>query len=281
MGTPDPSVPASAIVTDYYSRFEDELELCVVRPAEVANVTSADPGTGPLQITVRLDGERVHLTSDFIINATGTWTHPYVPFVPSIAEFEGLQLHTAQFRGVEDFRGLRTLVVGGGISATQFLLQLAEVTDTLWATRRPPNFTAREFDGNWGLEVERAVRSRTLAGLPPASVVRTTGLPRDASSSTVSRPGSSSPMGCSTRSSPTASTSPPAPPRRPPHPKDSDPPGATASPSPNPGGPSPKNGSKTSTSSSGTRASEPRSTTSLPCTCAPEKAESPWTPRWR
>ncbi|GAA0035003.1 NAD(P)-binding domain-containing protein [Brevibacterium metallidurans] len=177
LGTPDPSVPASAVVTDYYSRFERELELCVVRPAEVATVTSAEPGTGPLQITVRLDGERVHLTSDFIINATGTWTHPYVPFVPGIAEFEGLQLHTAQFREVEDFRGLRTLVVGGGISATQFLLQIAEVTDTLWATRRPPNFTSREFDGNWGLEVERAVRSRTLAGLPPASVVRTTGLP--------------------------------------------------------------------------------------------------------
>ena len=69
------------------------------------------------------------------------------------------------------------MVVGGGISATQFLLELAKVTETLWATRRPPNFTSREFDGSWGLEVERAVRSRTLAGLAPASVVRTTGLP--------------------------------------------------------------------------------------------------------
>ena len=177
LGAPDPSVPASEIVTDYYSRFETELELCVVRPAEVAHVTSDDTGTGPLKLTVMLDGERLHLTSDYLINATGTGTHPYVPYVPGIAEFEGKQLHTAQFREVEDFRGLRTLVVGGGISATQFLLELATVTDTLWATRRPPNFTAREFDGNWGLEVERAVRSRTLAGLPPASVVRTTGLP--------------------------------------------------------------------------------------------------------
>src|SRR5699024_12069270 len=53
----------------------------------------------------------------------------------------------------------------------------SEVTDTLWATRRPPNFTDREFDGQWGLEVERAVRERTLSGLAPASVVRTTGLP--------------------------------------------------------------------------------------------------------
>lgn len=177
LGTPDPSVPASAVVSDYYSRFERELELCVVRPAEVVTVKSPTPGSGPLEITADIDGERVQLSSRYLINATGTWTHPYVPFVPGIAEFEGRQLHTANFRNVEDFRGLRTLVISGGISATQFLLELAKVTETLWATRRPPNFTSREFDGNWGLEVERAVRSRTLAGLAPASVVRTTGLP--------------------------------------------------------------------------------------------------------
>lgn len=177
LGTPDPRTPASAVVSDYYSRFEDELELCVIRPAEVVRVQSEESDTGPLDITVDVDGERLNLSAASLINATGTWTHPYVPFVPGIAEFEGRQLHTVNFRKVEDFRGLRTVVVGGGISATQFLLQLDQVTDTLWATRRPPNFTDTEFDGNWGLEVERAVRARTLAGLPPASVVRTTGLP--------------------------------------------------------------------------------------------------------
>jgi cation diffusion facilitator CzcD-associated flavoprotein CzcO len=177
LGRPDPNVPASQVVSDYYSRFERELELCVVRPAEVTSVTSEERGTGELRLTADIDGEQVRLSTDYLINATGTWTQPYVPFVPGIADFEGHQLHTVNFRDVEDFRGLRTLVVGGGISATQFLLQLAEVTDTLWATRRPPNFTDREFDGQWGLEVERAVRDRTLSGLAPASVVRTTGLP--------------------------------------------------------------------------------------------------------
>lgn len=177
LGRPDPTVPASQVVSDYYSRFERELELCVVRPAAVTTVTSEERGSGRFDITADIDGERVRLSTDFIINATGTWTQPYVPFVPGIADFEGHQLHTVNFRDVEDFRGLRTLVVGGGISATQFLLQLSEVTDTLWATRRPPNFTDREFDGQWGLEVERAVRERILSGLAPASVVRTTGLP--------------------------------------------------------------------------------------------------------
>ena len=177
LGRPDPNVPASEVVSDYYSRFERELELCVIRPAEVDTVRSEEPGQGRFTITATIDGEQVTLSCNYLINATGTWTQPYVPFIPGIAEFEGHQLHTVNFRDVEDFRGLRTLVVGGGISATQFLLELAEVTDTLWATRRPPNFTSREFDGRWGLEVERAVRERTLSGLAPASVVRTTGLP--------------------------------------------------------------------------------------------------------
>ena len=177
LGSPDPNVPASEVVSDYYSRFERELELCVIRPAEVDTVRSEEPGQGRFTITATIDGEQVTLSCNYLINATGTWTQPYVPFIPGIAEFEGHQLHTVNFRDVEDFRGLRTLVVGGGISATQFLLELAEVTDTLWATRRPPNFTSREFDGRWGLEVERAVRERTLSGLAPASVVRTTGLP--------------------------------------------------------------------------------------------------------
>ena len=177
LGRPDPNVPASEVVSDYYSRFERELELCVIRPAEVDTVRSEEPGQGRFTITATIDGEQVTLSCDYLINSTGTWTQPYVPFIPGIADFEGHQLHTANFRDVEDFRGLRTLVVGGGISATQFLLELAEVTDTLWATRRPPNFTSREFDGRWGLEVERAVRERTLSGLAPASVVRTTGLP--------------------------------------------------------------------------------------------------------
>ena len=177
LGRPDPNVPASEVVSDYYSRFERELELCVIRPAEVDTVRSEEPGQGRFTITATIDGEQVTLSCDYLINSTGTWTQPYVPFIPGIADFEGHQLHTVNFRDVEDFRGLRTLVVGGGISATQFLLELAEVTDTLWATRRPPNFTSREFDGQWGLEVERAVRERTLSGLAPASVVRTTGLP--------------------------------------------------------------------------------------------------------
>ncbi|AKK09811.1 oxidoreductase [Corynebacterium testudinoris] len=173
MERPDPQKPASRLVADYYGAYEDAFELAVVRPAPVHSVT-AESTNSPLEVHLA-EGS---FTTDILLNATGTWDSPYIPAIPGIASFEGRQLHTRNFRAKEDFTGQRVLVVGGGLSAVQFLLELADVATTTWATRRPPNFTTREFDAGWGLAVENAVRERTFAGHAPASVVRTTGIPQ-------------------------------------------------------------------------------------------------------
>ncbi len=173
----DETVPASVVVADYYGDYERKFGLPVVRPAPVTRVTSPDgPRRGPLHVEYEHEGARV-LTTDVLLNATGTWDNPFVPHVPGIESFRGRQLHTVGYTRAEDFAGQRTLVVGGGLSAVQFLLELEPHTETLWATRRPPNFTDRGFDAGWGLAVEHAVRERTFAGRPTASVVRTTGIP--------------------------------------------------------------------------------------------------------
>ncbi|SMG21044.1 Predicted flavoprotein CzcO associated with the cation diffusion facilitator CzcD [Corynebacterium pollutisoli] len=171
MDRPDPQVPASRLVADYYGTYEDTFDLQVLRPAPVRRV---DPGS---PLTVTLIDDRV-FTADLVLNATGTWDNPFIPYIPGIENFRGRQLHTKDYVRKEDFVGQRTLVVGGGLSAVQFLLELAPVTETVWATHRPPNFTQREFDAGWGLAVEEAVRERTFAGRRPASVVRTTGIPQ-------------------------------------------------------------------------------------------------------
>lgn len=171
MDRPDPEVPASRLVADYYGTYEDTFDMQVLRPAPVRRV---DPGS---PLTVTLIDDRV-FTADLVLNATGTWDNPFIPYIPGIENFRGRQLHTKDYVRKEDFVGQRTLVVGGGLSAVQFLLELAPVTETVWATHRPPNFTQREFDAGWGLAVEEAVRERTFAGRRPASVVRTTGIPQ-------------------------------------------------------------------------------------------------------
>ena len=176
LATPDPDEPASDVVNRYYGAFEREFALPVLRPVRVLRVESEDTGghAGPLRVTTT-GGTWI---TDVVISATGTWDRPYWPYYPGRDVFGGRQLHTHDFRSAAEFTGRRVLVVGGGTSAAQFLLQLSEAGATpLWSTRRPPAFTRRPFDPEWGREVEAEVSARTSAGLPPASVVSVTGLP--------------------------------------------------------------------------------------------------------
>ena len=120
-------------------------------------------------------GERTWRTRT-LVNATGTWTQPFVPHYPGIETFAGEQLHTHAYPGPEHFAGRRVLVVGGGASAVQFLGELAPVADTLWVTRREPVWRTDDFDPEAGLAAVTLVADRVRRGLPPASVVGVTGL---------------------------------------------------------------------------------------------------------
>jgi len=160
---------ANLVVPDYFDGYERWHHLPVVRPVQVDRVESE----GDL-LVVRA-GDRVWRTRT-LVNATGTWTRPFVPHYPGIASFVGEQLHTAGYPGAEHFRGKRVLVVGGGASAVQFIGELAPVTDTLWVTRRPPVWRDDDFDSAAGLAAVTAVEERVRQGLPPASVVSVTGL---------------------------------------------------------------------------------------------------------
>ena len=160
--------PANVVVPDYFGGYERHHDLPVLRPVRVERVES----DGDL-LVVRA-GDRTWRTRT-LVNATGTWTRPFVPFYPGIESFTGEQVHTAHYPGVEHLRGKRVLVVGGGASAVQLLGELAPVTDTLWVTRRPPVWRGG-FDADAGLAAVTAVEERVRRGLPPASVVSVTGL---------------------------------------------------------------------------------------------------------
>lgn len=183
----DPTEPASAVVSRYYGSYEREFSLPVHRPVKVRTVHAPDPSRDTYDGGVPADTAEAPLVVEtdhgnyqtrLVINATGTWDKPHWPHYPGQDSFAGRQLHTHDFRSVQEFAGQRVLVVGGGTSAAQFLLQLADVgVKTAWSTRRAPEFTSREFDSDWGRDVERQVNERTAAGLPPLSVVGVTGIP--------------------------------------------------------------------------------------------------------
>jgi len=85
------------------------------------------------------------------------------------------------------------VVIGGGISAVQLLMEFAPmVADHRWVTRRPPVWVDREFTTELGRSAVAMVEERVRRGLPPRSVVSVTGLPltpaiRDARESGVLR----------------------------------------------------------------------------------------------
>jgi cation diffusion facilitator CzcD-associated flavoprotein CzcO len=112
-----------------------------------------------------------------LINASGTWDRPFWPYYPGLGTFRGRQLHTAGYRGPDEFAGRRVVVVGGGASAVQALMEIAErAAETTWVTRRPPVWVEGPFDQERGREAVARVEERVRRGLPPGSVVGATGL---------------------------------------------------------------------------------------------------------
>lgn len=175
---------ANTAVPAYFAAFERRRGLPIERPVRVTTVRSEDPtvGTSSPLIVESVDGEGSPLPAirtRAIVNATGTWTRPFVPFVPGIDSFHGRMLRTVDYPGAEALAGQRIGIIGGGISATGFLAELSAVATTFWFTRRPPVFR----EGSFTPEIEgRAavamVEERVARGLAPLSVVSVTGLPR-------------------------------------------------------------------------------------------------------
>ncbi|KAA2261172.1 NAD(P)/FAD-dependent oxidoreductase [Solihabitans fulvus] len=170
LGVTDVSRSASDVVSAYFAAYEREFELPVHRPAAVTAVR--DGGDGRLVV----ESSAGTWSARAVVNATGTWTRPFWPYYPGMAGFRGRQLHTADYRGPEEFAGRRVVVVGGGTSAVQLLTEIAEVADTTWVTRRPPVFREGPFSHEIGRAAVAMVERRVREGKPPASVVSVTGL---------------------------------------------------------------------------------------------------------
>ncbi|PPK69163.1 FAD-dependent oxidoreductase [Actinokineospora auranticolor] len=164
----DPTRPASEVVADYFADYEREFDIPVLRPVAVRAVREAGA-----DLVVEADG--AVWTTRAVVNATGTWDKPFWPHYPG--RFDGRQLHTAGYRGPEEFEGKRVVVVGGGTSAVQALIEIAEVAaETTWVTRRPPVWHEGPFTSEHGRAAVARVDEAVRAGKVPASVVSVTGL---------------------------------------------------------------------------------------------------------
>ncbi|MEU9980689.1 NAD(P)-binding domain-containing protein [Streptomyces sp. NPDC050856] len=164
--------PSSEVIGAYFARYEETFDLRVHRPVDVSAVREGEAG-GLLVET----SEGTYATRA-LISATGTWDRPFRPRYPGQETFRGRQPHTADYPGPAAFAGQRVIVVGGGASGTQHLMEIAEVAaGTTWVTRREPEWRQGPFGEAEGRAAVALVEERVRRGLPPRSVVGVTGLP--------------------------------------------------------------------------------------------------------
>jgi cation diffusion facilitator CzcD-associated flavoprotein CzcO len=171
--TADRTLPAKDVVADYYRAYEEFYQLQVVRPADVKRVF--DDG---LQLVVQTT-EREYAT-ELVVNATGTWGSPFMPWYPGLNTFTGRHVHTTDYTSAEEFAGQSVVVVGGGTSAIGFVQELENVAaKTTWVARRPIEWLS---DGELNLEAGAAAVAMqdeaARAGRALPSIVSGTGVPR-------------------------------------------------------------------------------------------------------
>lgn len=173
----DRSKPAKDVVREYYRRYEEHYDLRVQRPVTVTSVFNRG-----VDLIVRFDdreGER-ETETDVVVNATGTWGSPFVPWYPGRGRFLGRQVTTADYVSAEEFAGQSVVVVGGGTSAIGFLLELENVASEItWVSRRPIEFLD---EGDFDLESRVAAVAKqdeaAREGRALPSIVSGTGIPR-------------------------------------------------------------------------------------------------------
>ncbi|MGY2062729.1 NAD(P)-binding domain-containing protein, partial [Nocardia gipuzkoensis] len=150
-------VPAATAVPHYFELYEKRFDLRVRRPVSVrvvcdrATVSTcpraevdgllhaetaaraaedssphemADTPTGLASAEAQDTDVRVR----GIINATGTWDKPFIPYYPGAETFAGRQLHAHDYRNAHEFAGKHVVVVGAGITAVQLLEEISRVT---------------------------------------------------------------------------------------------------------------------------------------------------------
>ncbi|MFE6813576.1 NAD(P)-binding domain-containing protein [Streptomyces sp. NPDC057677] len=174
----DPARPSSEVIGGYFDTYEQTFGLRIHRPVDVTAVREGDGGRADEAGRLLVESSEGTYATRALINATGTWDRPFWPRYPGQESFRGRQLHTAGYPGPAEFTGKRVLVVGGGASGTQHLMEIADVAaDTFWVTRREPVWREGPFGEMEGRAAVALVEERVRRGLPPKSVVSVTGLP--------------------------------------------------------------------------------------------------------
>jgi len=124
----------------YFNRFADKHELRDhIRFSTELTAAGWDEGSKTWRLTLRHpDGSEEIVTARALISAVGQLNRPMIPDIQGRALFQGLQVHSAQWRESTDLRGLRVAVIGTGATAVQLVPEIARDASRLFVFQRSP-----------------------------------------------------------------------------------------------------------------------------------------------
>ena len=133
--------PSRDEVVRYLGQYASFFQLPILPGIQVITV---DQKAGGFQI-VAANGQRFFTRA--LVVASGAFSRPFTPDIPGLESFRGVQLHSAEYRNTQAFRGQRIVVIGAANSAVQIAYELATVAEVTLATREAIRFFPQKLLG--------------------------------------------------------------------------------------------------------------------------------------
>lgn len=155
--------PSRDETLDYMTQYEQRYQLPIKRPVWVTAVQRDDDG-------LRVQSGCGEWLARAVVSATGSWRKPYIPCYPGREQFQGEQLHSADYGTPLAFSGKRVLVVGGANSGAQILAEVSQLAGVTWVTRSEPQFLPDDVDGRYLFDrASERYQALQTGDEPPAS----------------------------------------------------------------------------------------------------------------
>ncbi len=134
--------PDKTEVLQYFTDYEKKYKLNVERPVWVNSIKK-------IQDHFQVYTNQKFYQAKTVIGATGSFRNPTIPEIEGLSEFEGLVIHSADYRSPDAFAGKRVGIIGEGNSGAQILAELSKTNETFWITKAAPDYLPDHVDGKY------------------------------------------------------------------------------------------------------------------------------------
>jgi len=174
------------------TRLRLNAKVVAVSKKDTDKMKSANRDNLPFEVYAEIEGKLVHFEAKVVIDATGTWGHFNPLYSSGVWTNEEKSLSGHTFYGISDvkgaaresFMGKRIAVIGGGHSALNTLLDLADLkelnpkTEIVWIMRKnrvEESFGGEELDqlaarGELGTRIHHLVDSKLVEVITPFKI---------------------------------------------------------------------------------------------------------------